>query len=85
MITRSEAIALSKIHFIPMPSDVYGVTAPTRSGRYVIAINSAMPPADQARTLEHELAHIMLDHFDDPRDIRTVEHEADELAAIWTA
>ena len=79
-MTRTEAMQLSKVHYIPLPDGIRGAAKPTAEG-YIIAINSTMPEQAQREALEHELKHIMLGHFSDNRSIREIEAEAE----IWKA
>lgn len=79
-MTKEIALSLSQIYYLPFPDDIYGMVHPRRDGGYTIAINSNLPPEEQERALEHELAHIRLDHFNSDKSIRTIEAEADKLA-----
>jgi Zn-dependent peptidase ImmA (M78 family) len=50
-----------------------------------VLIDSTLSEAEQKKTLKHELAHIILNHFElDDRDIEEIEAEADAKAAIMT-
>ena len=80
-MTKAEALALSAIYYLPLPDDIHGCTIETKSGRFIIAINAALPEAQKAKTLNHELSHIMLNHFSDKRPLHEIEAEADRLAA----
>lgn len=79
-MTRSEALSLSKVYYIPLPEDVYGSVRQRRNGGYMIAINSTQSAEAQAETLEHELSHIRLGHFQSGKGISTIEAEADALS-----
>ena len=79
MITRAEALRLSHIHYISLPDGIRGAVKQIKGGRYLIAIDSSMSADEQARTLEHELAHIRLNHFHSELDIQAVEAQAEKL------
>lgn len=77
-MTRTEAMQKTKVHYIPLPEGIHGAVKPTAEG-YIIAINSALSEQERARTLEHELMHIMRNHFSDERPIREIEAEAENM------
>lgn len=85
MISRAAALNASTVYFRrDLPTDAGGAIHPNRQlTRFMILINATRPAADQARTLEHELAHIRLGHFDPEqahKPVMTKEAEADQLA-----
>ena len=62
--------------------EVYGTTIEIDPHKkYLILINKDHSQARQQFTLEHELAHIRLNHIYDPgKPIQICEREADEMA-----
>ena len=77
-MTRAEALGLASVHYLPLPDSIHGATR-RAAGGYLIAINSTMSAEAQAQTLEHELAHIRLDHFNSEASIEKIEAEAEAL------
>jgi len=78
-----------RIKYKPFPADVHGiiggVTGGKPGGMLTVLIDSTLSEAEQKKTLKHELAHIILNHFElDDRDIEEIEAEADAKAAIMT-
>ena len=74
-----------KLDYRPFPANcsgtVYGITC-YHGGHYLILIDSAAPAEQQAATLRHELAHIVLNHFTGTaRSIEQLEAEAESYAA----
>ena len=60
---------------------VTGLTSAKFEGKYIILIDSTRPPLQQRFTLGHELAHICLNHFEQPdRPVREQEREANRQA-----
>ena len=81
MMTRQRALMLATIQRADMPIVVKGMTIPNRKRtRFMIVLNNANDAETDAFALEHELAHIRMNHFDDPRPIQEIEAEADALA-----
>lgn len=68
-----------KVKYFPFPDEIkdecYGFTV-QKQNLFLIAINSNRPPEQQRITLKHELSHILLDHFNDPRPVEEIEEEA---------
>lgn len=84
-ISRAAALNASIVYFRhDLPAAVGGAVHPNKAlTRFMILINANRPAAAQARTLEHELAHICLKHFAPEqagKPLMTKEAEADELA-----
>lgn len=82
-MTREKALSMCKIQYISFP--VYVVNGTTIEidphNKYLILINKDHSQTQQQFTLEHELAHIRLNHFYDPdKPIQICEQEADEMA-----
>lgn len=69
-----------KVYYLDFPEDVRGCVRLLDDGSYIIGINKALSDQDKEKTLRHELAHIRLDHFHDPRPIWEIEAEAEEAA-----
>ena len=74
--------------YIPFPVPVGTVGGITRldvnTGRFLIAINNQEPDDELIQILKHELSHIALGHFDDNRDIKEIEKEAEDYADQMT-
>ena len=79
-MTREEALNKARIRYLPLPDDIRGM-AKWSSGGYLVVINSNLSADEQAKTIEHELNHIRLNHFDSDADIMTLEAEADNILA----
>lgn len=78
-----------RIIYKPFPPEFHGqiggVTGGKPGGRLTVLIDSLLSEKEQKKTLKHELAHIILNHFElDDRDIEEIEAEADAKAAIMT-
>ena len=71
------------VRYFHLPRSVRGATI-WRDGRAFIFINQDLTERQQKRILKHELAHIYLNHIDDPRPIDIIEREADRYAARMT-
>lgn len=60
---------------------ILGFTTAKFNDCYIIAIDSTRHPLTQRHTLGHELAHIYLDHLEQPgRNVREQEREANRAA-----
>ena len=68
-----------KIIYRPLSSYFGGATMEC-DNYYLVVINSTKDESTQNHAIGHELAHIMLDHFDNGKPIAEVEKEADERA-----
>ena len=82
-MTREKALSMCKIQYISFP--VYVVNGMTIEidphNKYLILINKDHSQTRQQFTLEHELAHIRLNHlYDLDKPIQVCEREADEMA-----
>ena len=73
---------VTRIFIAPLPEDVNGVLKDI-DGRLYIGINGRLDASRRAYTLCHELAHIYLQHLDDPRRIALIESDADRLAGVF--
>ena len=78
-MNRAEAENLSKVMYIDLPDSIEGIVSKDESG-YIVLINSKHPTDRQRFTLEHELAHIYLGHFENKQSIEDIESEADRIA-----
>lgn len=65
------------VRLIPLPRKVEGVTLPNDDGSFDIYINSRLSPAEQQKTLEHELRHIRQEHFYVDLPVSAMERQAD--------
>ena len=83
MFTRAAALAASTVYYIELPETIRGITSPDQErGGFVIIINSLLDDTGRRYTLEHELAHIRLNHFyDKTKTDEDKDREADDLAA----
>lgn len=68
------------VEYIPFPKGVQGYVkgaVTERTTDYLILIDSTRHPQAQRHTLGHELAHIFLNHFNQPgRPVKDQEREA---------
>ena len=64
--------------------NVFGFTFENKSS-FVVMIDSTQSTERQKKTLKHEVAHIILGHFEqEDRPIQDIETEASEKAATMT-
>lgn len=64
---------------IELPRTVNGVTLPNDDGTFDIYLNSLLTEDEQKTALEHEIEHIIQDHFyNDVKPILQIEAEADK-------
>lgn len=72
------------IQFMPFPEDKQGKILGTTvylGGMYIIFIDTTRPKDEQKLTTKHELAHILLNHFNQPwRSDEEIEAEAESKA-----
>lgn len=55
-----------------------------RDGTYIIGIDEALPQADYKKVLGHELAHVFLDHLEQPEPVtRAQEQAANDAAGFY--
>jgi hypothetical protein len=66
-----------KVVYVDLPLAVHGAVTLLDDGSHLIVINDTLEDAEKQKTLRHELEHIRLDHFHDPRPIWEIEAEAD--------
>lgn len=75
------------ITYRPFPvecgGNVYGISCES-NGQIRIIIDSNQDERTQQHALRHELAHIVLNHFDDQRSIEDIEAEAEAYADQMT-
>ncbi len=67
------------VHYIELPDGVHGAVTLNGDGTYLIIINNKLSECDRELTLQHELAHIKLDHFNrHDKTVTECEAEVDE-------
>ena len=67
------------VRLVELPRTVNGVTLPNDDGTFDIYLNSLLTEDEQKTALEHEIEHIIQDHFyNDVKPIRQIEAEADK-------
>ena len=67
------------VRLVELPRTVNGVTLPNDDGTFDIYLNSLLTEDEQKTALEHEVEHIIQDHFyNDVKPIRQIEAEADK-------
>lgn len=64
--------------------EINGVCQKVSDDTYRCVIDSWLPDHKQKAALWHELAHVLLLHFDSPQPIEEIEAEADEFAYLMT-
>lgn len=69
------------VRLVELPPSVEGVVLPNTDGTFDIYINSTLCPARQQECLDHELRHIMHDHFYNDRPVAECEHDANTRCA----
>lgn len=70
------------VRLVELPRTVNGVTLPNDDGTFDIYLNSLLTEDEQKTALEHEIEHIIQDHFyNDVKPIRQIEAEADKKPA----
>jgi len=67
------------IRAVNLPRTVDGVVVPNPDGTFDIYLNENQPEEVRQRWLEHEVRHIMCDHFYREADIAAKEREAEGL------
>ncbi len=68
------------IRFIDLPISVEGVTVPNDDGTFDIYINQNLCPARQEQVKNHELNHILKNHFYNEQPVIYNEKDADFFA-----
>lgn len=68
------------IHMLPLPTKVHALTIPDENGDFTIIVNSNLDDLMQRKALEHELNHVVLNHFYDENDVAEDEIEAETIA-----
>lgn len=69
------------VRLVALPCSVHGVTLPNNDGTFDVYINSQLPLDQQQDCLQHEIWHIMHDHFYQERPVSDCEAEADARRA----
>lgn len=67
------------IRTVNLPRSVDGVVIPNPDGTFDIYLNRNQPEEVRRRWLEHEVRHIMCDHFYREADVAAKEREAEGL------
>ena len=67
------------VRLVELPRTVNGVTLPNDDGTFDIYLNRLLTEDEQKTALEHEIEHIIQDHFyNDVKPLRQIEAEADK-------
>lgn len=70
------------VRLVELPRTVNGVTLPNDDGTFDIYLNSLLTEDEQKTALEHEIEHIIQDHFyNDVKPLRQIEAEAGKKPA----
>ena len=69
------------VRLVELPPSVEGVVLPNTDGTFDIYINSTLCPDRQQECLEHEIWHVMHDHFYNNQPVADCEHDADTRRA----
>lgn len=64
------------VRLIALPVRVEGVTVPNSDGSFSIYINSVLSEQKRSAVLEHELRHIMAEHFYLDMPVENMERQA---------
>ena len=71
------------VRLVELPRTVNGVTLPNDDGTFDIYLNSLLTEDEQRTALEHEIEHIIQDHFyNDVKPLRQIEAEADKKPVV---
>ena len=71
------------VRLVELPRTVNGVTLPNDDGTFDIYLNSLLTEDEQKAALEHEVEHIIQDHFyNDVKPLRQIEAEADKKPVV---
>ena len=71
------------VYPVDFPTRVEGIVTPNSDGTFSIYINRNLSEAKQLETLQHEIRHILKDHFyEEQKALRDKEREADGLAPL---
>ncbi len=65
------------VRYVDFPETVRGVTVPNDDGTFDIYISRRLSPAGQRACLEHEIRHIMENHFYSEDEVENLERAAD--------
>ena len=69
------------VRLVELPPTVNGTVVPNPDGTFEIYLNSLLPPARQQECLDHEIRHILRDHFYSEQSVAACEAEADPRRA----
>ena len=71
------------VRLVELPRTVNGVTLPNDDSTFDIYLNSLLTEDEQKTALEHEIEHIIQDHFyNDVKPLRQIEAEADKKPVV---
>ena len=71
------------VRLVELPRTVNGVTLPNDDGTFDIYLNRLLTDDEQKTALEHEIEHIIQDHFyNDVKPLRQIEAEADKKPVV---
>lgn len=69
------------VRLVPLPASVDGVTVPNDDGTFDIYLNANLCEAKQQDRLQHEIKHIIEDHFyQESKSVAQLEQEANGAA-----
>lgn len=69
------------VRLVPLPASIDGVTVPNDDGTFDIYLNANLCEAKQQDRLQHEIKHIVEDHFyQESKSVAQLEREADGTA-----
>lgn len=73
------------VRLIPLPASIDGVTVPNDDGTFDIYLNSNLCEARQKDRLQHEIKHILEDHFyQENKTVSELEQEANGIVKSRT-
>lgn len=65
------------VRLVPLPASIDGVTVPNDDGTFDIYLNSNLCEARQQDRLQHEIKHVLEDHFyQESKSVSQLENEA---------
>ena len=68
------------VRLITLPPTVKGFVSIDADGFYSIYINDSLSAEEQKETFDHEMGHIVCDHFYSRKPIEIIESEAENYA-----
>lgn len=68
------------VRLVPLPASIEGVTVPNDDGTFDIYLNSNLCEARQQDRLQHEIKHVLEDHFyQENKSVSQLEQEANGI------